>query len=144
MEEPSGRKNMLGGIKKTHVCLDSFLTWEARMPSSIQIQQSYFLRGEVGGDKDVGSLGLQTGEETSGKLIAKPSSMWHLCQGGRWRRSIKSLMGGLEYSPSLVSCVKFAPSKVLQKGFLGERNHRPSFDFPNPEGSFLNTLPTKG
>lgn len=31
---------------------------------------------------------------TSGKPIAKPSSMWHMCQGGRWRRSIKSLMGG--------------------------------------------------
>lgn len=53
MEEPSGRKNMLGGVKKTHVCLDSFLTWGARMPPSIQIQQSYLLKGEVGGDKDL-------------------------------------------------------------------------------------------
>lgn len=52
MEEPSVRKNMLTGVKKTHVCLDSFLTWGARMPPSVQIQQSHFLRG----DKDVGSL----------------------------------------------------------------------------------------
>lgn len=37
IEEPSGRKNMLGGVKKTHVCLDNFLTWGARMPPSIQI-----------------------------------------------------------------------------------------------------------
>lgn len=58
IEEPSGRKNMLGGVKKTHVCLDNFLTWGARMPPSIQIQQSYFLRGEVWGDKDMGSLGV--------------------------------------------------------------------------------------
>lgn len=47
VEESSDRKNMLGGVKKTHVCPDSFLTWGARMPPSIQIQQSYFLRGEV-------------------------------------------------------------------------------------------------
>lgn len=37
IEEPSDRKNMLGGVKKTHVCLDNFLTWGARMPPSIQI-----------------------------------------------------------------------------------------------------------
>lgn len=48
MEEPSGRKNMLGGVKKTYVCLDS-----------------------------------------------------------------KPFLGGLEFSPSLGSCVKSAPSEVL-------------------------------
>lgn len=77
---------------------------------------------------------------TSGEPIAKPSSMWHMCQGGRWRRSIKSLMGGVEYSPSLGSCVKSAPSEVLQKRVPGGRSHRLSFDFPNPEGSFSQHL----
>lgn len=120
----------------------------SQMPPWVQTQQSYFLGGEVGGDKDMGSLGvcrLEKGHVES--LLLNPPACGTCVVGGDGGGPLM-LTGCVEYSLSLGSCMNSAPPppppRFFRRGFLGEETTRPSFGVPNPELSFLNTLPTKG